>query len=55
MHLHVGVAQVREHALSVAGQLRDAFHGDDVGGESREERGLVAGARADLQHLLVAA
>ena len=36
------------------GELRDPLDREDGAGESREERGLVAGAGADLEHALLA-
>src|SRR5437868_3571685 len=35
-------------------QRRDPFDGEHLSGKMREQYGLIAGARSDLEHLLVA-
>ena len=41
--------------LVITSEARQAFDRDDALGESREHRGLIAGAGADFEHVLAAA
>ena len=53
-HLHRAVAGRREVAAGHVGELGDPLHRDDPAGELVEDRGLVAGAGADVEDELVA-
>jgi hypothetical protein len=53
-HVHVVVAEIGKFLRRLGRELADALDREDLAGDAGEDRGGIAGAGADLEHLLAA-